>query len=102
MRHARIGFYKFAPGKADEALSKAEKGMFAIYREQPGFVSYHLVKTGPDAGVSISTGESAQQAEAASGLAAGWVRENIAPLVETVWNHTGEVTFSSTPAPARP
>ncbi len=95
MAHVRVAVYKFKPGTMDEVIRRAQSGMLPTFRQQPGFVAYEVIQTGDDEGVSISTWESAEQAQAAIQTAAGWVQENLAEFVVSVDNHVGEVRFSS-------
>ena len=95
MAHVRIAVYTFKPGTIDEVIRRAEADVLPLFRRQPGFVAYEVVKTGDDRGVSISTWESAGQAQAAVEMAAGWVKENLADSVVSVENHVGELNFSS-------
>ena len=95
MAHVRLAVYQTRPGTVDEILRRAQSGMLPIFRQQPGFVAYEGVKTGDAEVVSISTWESAEQAQAAVQTAAGWVKENIGDMVVSVDNHVGELGFSS-------
>jgi heme-degrading monooxygenase HmoA len=95
MQHTRVAVYKFKPGSADEVIAKAEAGLLPIYRAQPGFVAYGVVKTGDDSGISISVWQTGDQAQAAVQTAGTWVAANIAALVESVQNHVGDLSFFS-------
>lgn len=95
MAHVRIAVYTLKPGTVDEVIRRAQSGMLPLFRRQPGFVAYDVAKTGDDEGVSISTWDSAEQAQAAIQTAAGWVKENLADMVISVENHVGELGFSS-------
>ena len=95
MAHIRVAVYTFKPGTVDEVIKRAEAGMLPLFRGQPGFIAYDVAKTGDDRGVSVSTWESAEQAQAAIQVAAGWVKENLADSVVAVENHVGELGFSS-------
>lgn len=95
MQHMRIAVYQFKPGTVDEVIQAAERGMLPLFRSQPGFIQYTVVKTGDDAAVSTSSWETREQAEKAVATAAGWVRENIAEKLVSVENHTGEVVIAS-------
>jgi len=95
MAHVRIAIYKFKPGMVDEVIRRAQSGMLPLFRQQPGFVAYDVARTGDDEGVSISTWDSAEQAQVAIQTAAGWVKENLADMVVSVENHVGELSFSS-------
>lgn len=93
--HARVAFYKFTPGGADIVIERAKAGMLPIFRQQPGFIAYAVIKTADDGGVSITTWDTAEQAEQAIQAAASWVKANVAEHVVTVWNHVGDVAFSA-------
>jgi heme-degrading monooxygenase HmoA len=93
MQHVRVAVYRFKAGAADEAIAKARAGLLPSYQGQPGFVAYGVVKTGEDAGVSISVWQTQAEAEAAVQTAGSWVQANIAALVETVQNQVGELSY---------
>jgi len=93
--HVRVAIYQIRPGTADEILRRAQSGMLPIFRQQPGFVAYEGVVTADEEVVSISTWESAEQAQAAVHTAAGWVRENLADMILSVDNYVGELGFST-------
>jgi ribosomal protein L3 len=92
--HARVAVYKFRPAGADIVIERAKVGMVPIFRQQPGFIAYVVVKTADDAGVSISAWETAEQAEQAVQAAAAWVKANVAEQVVAVENHVGDVAFT--------
>jgi heme-degrading monooxygenase HmoA len=94
MAHVRIAVYTCNPGTLDEVVRRAEADVLPLFRSQPGFIAYEVVKTGDDRGVSISTWKSAEQAQAAVATAAGWVKENLADALVSVENHVGELRFS--------
>ncbi len=91
--HARIALYKVKPGSADLVTQKARTGMLPIFQQQPGYVSYAGVQTGADSVVSISSWDTAEQADRAVLSAAEWVKSNIAEHVVSVENHVGSVAF---------
>ena len=95
MAHVRVAVYQIKPGTANEIVRRAQSGMLPIFRQQPGFVAYEGVVTGDNEVVSISTWDSAEQAQAAVQTAATWVRENLADMIVSVANHVGELGFSS-------
>ena len=95
MAHVRVAVYRIKAGSADEIVRRARDGMLPIFRQQPGFVAYEGVVTGDEEVVSISTWESAEQAQAAVKMAAGWVGENLADMIVSVDNHVGELGFST-------
>lgn len=99
--HARVAFYRLRSGTLDEVVRTVEApgGMLEIFRGRPGFQSYELIETGAGL-VSISHWESAEQADAATQAAAGWVAEHIDEMVKLQQSDTGEVVLSSLAAAA--
>lgn len=101
MQHTRVAVYGVQAGSVDEVTKRAEEGLLPIFRTAPGFVSYGVAKVADDELVSISIWDSRDEAEAATGLAADWVGENIADLVERKQNYIGDLAFYATvPGPA--
>jgi hypothetical protein len=66
----------------DEAGRRAIDGLGPILRQCPGFIGYHVVKFGGEAGGSISLFDTREAAQAAQAKAMGWIRENLADLTE--------------------
>jgi heme-degrading monooxygenase HmoA len=97
MVYARAGFYTAKPGTLDDVLKKAEAELIPMNRQQPGFRSYFLIRTGPDSVVSVTSWESKAQADAAAERLSGWVRREMGPSLEKVENHVGEVVVSDVP-----
>src|SRR3954453_20852101 len=94
MAHVRVAVYQIKSGTADEILKRAQSGMLPIFRQQPGFIAYEGITTGDTEVVSVSTWESAGQAQAAIQTAGAWVKENLAGMILSVDNHVGELGFS--------
>lgn len=90
--HVRMGIYSITHGTFDELVERARDGMAPILRDSPGFVFYSLTDVGDGRFVSVSTWETAEQAQAATGKAAAWVSENLADSVELEENLVGEMT----------
>lgn len=80
MQHVRVALYKAKPGTVDDVIRKAQGGMLPIFRAQPGFIGYGLVKTGDDALIEIS----AWQTSAHS-------RRQRRPMLPTRQRHSGSV-----------
>ena len=95
MEYVRVSIYKFKSGMADEVIRKGVEELYPRFKQSPGFISYDLVKTRADAGLSVSYWESAEEAEAALQQAGDWMRDNFGPMLESAENHVGELTFSS-------
>lgn len=99
MQHVRIGVYKVKTGMLDEVARRAEAGMLPTFHNQPGFVGYGIIKEGTDKGISLSVWETREQAEKAVQVAAAWVKDNIADMIESVDNHVGDLAFFSSRIP---
>ncbi len=95
MQHVRTALYTFKPGTTDEVIRRAQEGMLPTFRRQPGFVAYGVVKTGENSAISLSFWQSREQADAAVQVAASWVKDNIAEMVESVQNYVGDLAFLS-------
>ena len=90
--YVRMGIYSITQGTYAELMERAREGMAPIFRDSPGFVFYSTTDTGDGRFVSVSTWESQEEAEAASGKAAQWVRENMAGSVSLQEELIGEMT----------
>ncbi len=102
MQYTRIGIYQAKPGStltADETIRRSQAGMLPIFRNQPGFAGYGIVKTGEKSVISISVWQSRQQAEAAVQLAASWAKDNVPDMAESVQNYVGELAFFTSAVP---
>lgn len=56
---------------------RAEEGLGAILRKNPGFRGYYLMDCGDGSGFSVSVFESREAAEATRDQAIGWVDETL-------------------------
>jgi hypothetical protein len=91
--HARIATYRIS-ADANELARKAEEGMLPILQAQPGFKAYNLAVSG-DTITSMSAWDSAEQAEAATPIAASWIADNIADDIELIDVRYGEVLLAT-------
>ncbi|HYH83130.1 MAG TPA: hypothetical protein VEX86_25265 [Longimicrobium sp.] len=66
----------------EQVRRSVEVGFIPILRKQPGFVSYHLVHAGKETMVSITVFQTREGAESSNRLAAAWIAENVAALVQ--------------------
>ncbi len=97
MPYIRVAIDKFHPGAADEVINRVRPGLLPILARQPGFVAYEVVKLSDDSAIFINTWQTMEQAEAAAQSAAGWVRENVASLIESVETYIGELAVTLRP-----
>jgi hypothetical protein len=78
-----------------ELVRRAEDGMLPVFESQPGFRAYSIAVSGNEI-FSFSVWDSADEAEAASAAAAGWVAENMADDITPVEINIGELLLSTT------
>jgi hypothetical protein len=93
MQALRIANYKVIKGTYPELAEEAKGGMLTTFKAQPGFIRYGLADTGEGTCVSISLWETHAQADAATPVAAAWVREHLADRVELRSNQVGDLSF---------
>lgn len=93
MRYIRLSTYDMTTGSFDELTGIAEKGILPTFAKEPGFVNYGLVDAGNHRIVSISIWETREAAQKSAGLAATWVKENIADRVRLVTTTIGELAL---------
>jgi heme-degrading monooxygenase HmoA len=93
MQAIRIANYKLIKGTFPELAEEAKSGMLSTFKAQPGFIRYGLADTGEGSCVSISFWETRAEADAATPVAATWVREHLADRVELRSNDVGDLAF---------
>jgi heme-degrading monooxygenase HmoA len=101
MQYARIAVYQIQASAIpiDEVIRRNQAGMLPIFRNQPGFVGYGIVKAGEDSVISISFWRSRQEADAAGQVAASWAKDNLAEVTFTAQNYVGDLSFFSSTGP---
>jgi quinol monooxygenase YgiN len=93
MQSIRLATYKVTKGSFPEIVEEAKDGMLNTFRAQPGFIRYGLADTGDGVFLSISQWETHDEAEAATPIAATWVREHLSDRVELRSNEVGDLAF---------
>jgi hypothetical protein len=93
MRYIRLSTYDMTTGSFDELTGIAEKGILPTFAKEPGFVNYGLVDAGNHRIVSISIWETREAAQKSAGMAATWVKENIADRVRLVTTTIGDLAL---------
>jgi hypothetical protein len=93
MEHVRVATYTITEGSFQDIAGSAKTGMLQKFKELPGFVRYGVADVGDRTLLSLSVWKSRQQAEAATPVAATWVRDNIADRIELKSNYIGDLAF---------
>ena len=73
---ASIRKYNVRRGSAPQLAQRVQKDFVPLIRQVPGFRGYYLLD-GPDALITISIFDSADEAFASNETAANWVRNNV-------------------------
>ena len=86
---------KYRSIRKEEIFAKVKAEFAPMLRSHAGYVAYYVLDEGGDALASISIFETRDEARDSNVLAADWVKNNIASLVEGPPEITeGEVTVS--------
>ena len=93
MRYTRLSTYDLTKGDFNELTGIAEKGILPTFVKEPGFVNYGLVDAGDHKVVSISIWETREAAQKSEGMAANWIKENIADRVRLVTTYVGDLAL---------
>ena len=93
MRYTRLSTYDMTKGNFNELTGIAEKGILPTFVKEPGFVNYGLVDAGNNKVVSISIWETREAAQKSEGMAASWIKENIADRVRLVTTYVGDLAL---------
>ena len=93
MQYTRLSTYDLTKGSFDELTGIAEKGILPTYVKEPGFVNFGLVDAGDRKVVSISIWETREAAQKSAGMAATWVKENIADRVRLLTTQIGDLSL---------
>jgi hypothetical protein len=93
MEHLRVATYEIKTGNFQELAEKARHGMLRTFKEQPGFIRYGLADIGDRKALSISFWDTHKDADAATPVAATWVRENLMNGVELKSTDIGDLAF---------
>ncbi len=94
--YVAVRLYKVKAGSMDEIVRIAQEGFVPLIRQAPEFVAYYGVVTGKDSVFTVSIFQDQAGADESTRLAADFVRQNLAELVEGPPElHAGEVRWSS-------
>jgi hypothetical protein len=101
MRYTRLSTYDITKGTFSELTPIVEKGILPMFVKEPGFVDYGLVDVGNSKLVAISIWETRDEAQKSAGMAATWVKENLADRVHLVTTTIGNLAlFHGSPVAA--
>jgi len=93
MQYTRLSTYDLTKGSFDELTGIAEKGILPTYVKEPGFVNFGIVDAGNHKVVSISIWETREAAQKSAGMAATWVKENVAYRVRLLTTQIGDLAL---------
>jgi heme-degrading monooxygenase HmoA len=79
--YAAIRRYKAKPGSASELARRGQEGFVPLISNLPGFIAYYGMAVGNDV-VTVSIFEDQAGEEESTRLAAEWVQQNLAELLD--------------------
>jgi quinol monooxygenase YgiN len=87
--------YRVGSGSIDALMHRVDRDLAEAFTQEPGFIAYQVVQTGPRTVASITNFREREQAEASNELAAEWVADELADFeVERMGVIGGEVMVS--------
>ena len=93
MQQACIARYTVKSGTTDEIVRRIKLSLVPIYRRQPGFVAYELIKTGNATLIAVSMWHLAEYAAASAQMTTAWARQEIGENKLSVDYDFGDVEF---------
>ena len=93
MEHCRVATYEITKGTFQEVADTAKTGMLRKFQDQPGFIRYGVADLGDKRCLSISLWETRDQAQAATPVAASWVKDNVPDRIKLTSNSVGDFAF---------
>ena len=92
--HMAVRRYKVKAGSMDEIVRRAKEGFVPLISQAPGFMAYYAADAGDDIVITVSIFQDQAGADESTRLAADWVNQNLASLVQGPPEvTTGEVKF---------
>jgi quinol monooxygenase YgiN len=93
--HLSIRTYRVAKGSVDDALHRVDRDLAEAFVQEPGFIAYHVARTGERTVAAVSVFAEREQAEASNELAAEWVADELTDFdVERLGVIGGEIMVS--------
>src|SRR5215218_5892665 len=79
--HIAIRHYRMDPGSLDEVNRHIQESFIPLIKDAPGFLAYYALDAGNGEIATVSVFEDRGGAEESIGMAADYVRENLASLM---------------------
>jgi heme-degrading monooxygenase HmoA len=93
--YVSIRTYRVGKGSIDDLTHRVDRDLAEAFAQEPGFIAYHVARTGDRTVASLTLFQAPEQAEASNELAADWVAESLADFdVERMGVMGGEVVVS--------
>jgi heme-degrading monooxygenase HmoA len=92
--YVRIGYYRMRAALVDRVARQAQADMLLLFKRDPGFIGFQMVRSGSDELISISQWETRAQAEAAVDRELSWIKATAAHAVTSTESHVGGIVLS--------
>jgi heme-degrading monooxygenase HmoA len=80
--HLAVRRYKVKAGSIDEIVRRANEGFVPLISQASGFIAWYAVDAGNDIVFTVSIFQDQAGADESTRLAADWVNQNLASLVQ--------------------
>jgi len=93
MQQACIARYTVKSGTVDEIVRRIKASLVPIYRRQPGFVAFELIKTSNASLIAVSMWHLAEYAATSAKMTTAWTRQEIGENMVSVDYEFGDLEF---------
>jgi heme-degrading monooxygenase HmoA len=95
MPFVSVNVFTLHSGEMRNFVQLQREAFLPLLAQQPGFVAFEVVQTGPDTGVATLWWESEDARRSATPALSAWVEEHLDPLLAKLENPAGPVVLSS-------
>jgi heme-degrading monooxygenase HmoA len=92
--YGRVALFQLKPGTVEGVREKTIAELPALLRQQPGYIRYVALQTGPESVIAYSGYATQEAGEASLAAIGGWIAENVTPSVASIERHAGPVIWS--------
>lgn len=93
--YSSLRTYRIAVDEMDALMHRIDRDFAEALSQEPGFIAYQAIRTGPQMLMTISTFRTQEQADASAKLAGGWIADELADFeIERVGLVRGETMVS--------
>jgi hypothetical protein len=95
MPYASVNVFTLHSGEMSNFILLQRDAFLPLLAQQPGFIDFEIVQTGPDTGVATLWWDSEDARRLATPALSAWVGEHLDPLFAKLDNPAGPVVLST-------